>query len=502
MDLSKAPRRKAIVVGAGPVGCLAAVSLAKQGWQIDIYEARPDIRLPSSKAAAQQRSINLAISSRGIAALKAIDPAAAGRILDSVIPMRGRMIHDVRGNTHSQPYDPNGQCINSIDRALLNESLLEEALAVPGLRIFFRHKIIAIDFDRRNMTVRDLETGEDSEVSFHLCIGADGTHSVVRRQLMRVVRMDYRQEYIPHDYLELKISPGKSDEGNPVFLLDPNHLHIWPRHSFMLIALPNKDMSFTCTLFAPVEEFERLDGRTATLTWFRTQFPDALALIGEEALWSSFEHNPRSSLMTVKARPYHYQDRAILLGDAAHSMVPFYGQGLNCGLEDVRVLDIYLKEAGVDPADVPDSSSAVDGRLAAALSRYSDIRHEDLVAICDLAMDNYVEMRHAVTTATYLLRKTVDNIFFSLSSRKQITLDTLGSLLSTTAFPAREPGGWIPLYTMVTFRPDISYATAKEKAVRQTRALAVAGIFGSVILGATGIGLTWMALCSRTRRLW
>lgn len=500
MDPRKDAVRKAVVIGAGPVGCLTAMSLAKMGWQVDVFEARPDMRLSASKAAAQQRSINLAISSRGIAALQAVDSAAAARFLKTVIPMRGRMIHDIHGIQHSQQYDPDGQCINSIDRALLNEGLLEEILAVSNIRVFFQRKVLSVDFDRRLMTARDGDANTDFEIPFDFCVGADGSFSVIRRQLMRVVRMDYQQEYIPHEYLELKIQPGKDADGSPTFLLDPNHLHIWPRHSFMLIALPNKDMTFTCTLFAPTSEFELLKDPDAIVAWFKSYFPDALALIGERPLLDSFTNNPRSSLISIKTNPYHYKDRAIILGDAAHSMVPFYGQGLNCGLEDVRVMSVMLQEANIDLSARRETDEYVDERLAGALSRYSNTRHEDLLAICDLAMDNYVEMRHLVMTPAYLFRKALDNVLFSLSSRQRFTLASLGPMLSRIPFPSRNPSGWIPLYTMVTFRPDISYATAKRKAVQQTELLTNAGILGSAVLAAASMGLTWMALFHRTRR--
>ncbi|KAG6376447.1 hypothetical protein JVT61DRAFT_2435 [Boletus reticuloceps] len=383
--------RTVIVVGAGPVGCLAAICLAKMGWNVDIYEARPDLRLPSSKAAAQQRSINLAISSRGITALHAIDPAATARFFQTVIPMCGRMIHDIRGNQQSQQYDKDGQCINSIDRALLNEGLLEEASAIPNIRLFFNHKVLSIDFDNRTMVIRDTNSETEFRKAFYLCIGADGSYSIVRRQLMRVVRMNFQQEYIPHEYIELKMPAGCDEHGQPVFLLDPNHLHIWPRHSFMLIALPNKDKSFTCTLFAPTVELDRLIGCEAILSWFRTYFPDALLLLGEDKLLNDFAKNTRSPLISIKAKPYHYKDRCVILGDSAHSMVPFYGQGLNCGLEDVRVLQALLLQEGVAPCSPPThlgERELTDTKLFNALSKYTETRHEDLVAICELAMDN------------------------------------------------------------------------------------------------------------------
>ncbi|KAI0079955.1 FAD/NAD-P-binding domain-containing protein [Panus rudis PR-1116 ss-1] len=477
--------RKAIVVGAGPVGCLSAISLAKMGWSVEVYEGRPDMRLPSSKAAAQQRSINLAISARGITALQAIEPGASGRFLRAAIPMRGRMIHDLAGKTNSQPYDRNGQCINSIDRALLNEDLLEEALSVPNIAVFFSHKVLSIDFDGRVINLHDAEEKTDKSVHFDLCIGADGSYSIVRRQLMRVVRMNFAQEYIPHEYLELRMpsGPPKHDGEGPTFLLDPNHLHIWPRHSFMLIALPNQDKSFTCTLFAPTAEFNRLDSPDAIIDWFKTNFPDALPLIGEQALLRDFERNPRSPLISIKAMPYHYKDRVILLGDAAHSMVPFYGQGLNCGLEDVRVLDQLLRSHQVDPNFRP-SEDALDERLAKALQEYTETRHEDLVTICDLAMDNYTEMRHSVTTPAYILRKALDDFLYSLTSQ-QMTPLYFTPEKQQDPFPTRWPSGWLPLYTMVTFRPDISYATVKRKAQRQNQIISYAAWLSAAVAVGT-----------------
>ncbi|KAF8478628.1 FAD/NAD-P-binding domain-containing protein [Russula ochroleuca] len=512
--------KKLIVVGAGPVGCLAAIALANMGWEVEIYDTRPDMRLPSSQAAAQQRSINLAVSSRGIAAMQAIDPVAASSFLDNVIPMRGRMIHNSSGNLEGQPYDRNGQCINSIDRALLNRELLEGALAVRSIRAFFHHKVVSIDFDGRVMSVLDVSTGEQLERSFDLCIGADGSFSIVRRQLMRVVRMDYQQEYIPHEYLELKIPPGQDSHNNPTFLLDPNHLHIWPRHSFMLIALPNKDKSFTCTLFAPTTEFETLSNKDQILSWFRIHFPDTLELIGTEVLLNSFQQNPRNPLISIKVwqlsfsltpveymfcpqtKPYHYKDRAIILGDAAHSMVPFYGQGLNCGLEDVRVLTALLHEAGVDPTRVRDPDD-FDLRLAGALTRYSESRHEDLIAISDLAMDNYTEMRHSVTTLAHKLKRMVDNLLFSLTCRTPVTLGSLGAFPSGVTFAEGRPRGWLPLYTMVTFRPDISYSNAKRKAAEQARVMNKAGIVGSVaVCVGASVWMVRIALCCRRRSYW
>lgn len=478
-----------MIVGAGPVGCLAALALAKHGWNVEIYEGRPDLRLPSSKVASQQRSINLAISHRGITALEAVNPAAARRFLQDAIPMRGRMIHTLSGELDSQTYDRDRQCINSIDRALLNEGLLDEASASSDVQILFNHKVTAVDFDHKFITVQDNTSGRNFRVRFDFLIGADGSYSVTRRQMMRVVRMDYSQEYIKDEYIELKMPAGRNVDGQPVFLLDPHHLHIWPRHSFMLIALPNKDRSFTCTLFAPISVLDGLRTPEAIISWFHRYFPDALRAIGEKVLVNDFMKNPRCPLICTKSSPYHYKDRAILLGDAAHSMVPFYGQGLNCGLEDVRVLSALLAQKGVaaaTPGDVATSINDVDERLASALSYYSENRHQDLVAICDLAMDNYVEMRHSVTTLTYLCRKAIDNVLYSISSPRPISLPSLVPLLSRMPFTTMDPRGWLPLYTMVTFRPDISYATARRKAARQASILTGLQYTGVVLLGAAG----------------
>ncbi|THH33877.1 hypothetical protein EUX98_g231 [Antrodiella citrinella] len=480
------PTRKAIIIGGGPVGCLCAIALSNMSWEVEIYEARPDMRLPSSKGTAQQRSINLAISSRGILALQAIQPDATDRCLRAAVPMRGRMIHDTTGKLNSQPYDRNGQSIKSIDRAILNEDLLELAAKNSNIKLFFNHKVTSIDFDGRIMQVEDTATKTQKAVAFHFCVGADGSYSIVRRQLMRVTRMDYEQTYIPHEYLELRMPAGPplSPGGDPTFLLDPNHLHIWPRHSFMLIALPNQDKTFTCTLFAPSAEFEQLSSPEVIIRWFKTHFPDALGYIGEDALLYDFKNNPRSSLISIKAKPYHYKDRAVILGDAAHSMVPFFGQGLNCGLEDVRVLACLLLSNNVNGSSVPPEGE-LDEDMLKALNAYTDTRHEDLITISDLAMDNYTEMRHSVTTPAYLFRKALDNSLASLFSPPTESYTTTGS---AAPFPTSSPSGWLPLYTMVTFRPDISYATAKRKARRQGEILSYAGWATAVVtLGATAV---------------
>ncbi|ESK96887.1 putative kynurenine 3-monooxygenase [Moniliophthora roreri MCA 2997] len=386
VPLPSSYQKKAAVVGAGPVGCLTAIMLANRGWKVSVYEGRADLRLPSTQATIRQRSINFTISHRGIAALQSVYPEAAERFMNHVsIPMRGRMVHHMDGRLDSQPYDRYGQCINSVDRAFLNADLLEQVCKIRDIEVFFRHKVRSVDFGEKKIFVEDLDQVQECKtVGFDLCIGADGSYSTVRREMMKVVRMDFQQEYIEHEYMELRMPASY----NNAFILDSNHLHIWPRHSHMLVAMPNRDKTFTCTLFAPSYLFDSLETPEKFLQWFRSNFPDALEAIGEKNLLRDYSCNPRSALICTKANPYHYKSRGIILGDAAHSMVPFYGQGLNCGLEDVRVLKILFDQEHVQSVTASENTGTEDERLAKALARFSEERHKDLMAITDLAMGN------------------------------------------------------------------------------------------------------------------
>ncbi|KAF9652823.1 FAD/NAD-P-binding domain-containing protein, partial [Thelephora ganbajun] len=449
-------QRKAVIVGAGPVGCLTAIVLANKGWSVEVYEGRADKRLRKSEVG--QRSINLVLSSRGLAALHAIDPYLEERLMKYTIPIHSRMIHMKDGSSSSLQYDPHKQAsstINSIGRSLLNEKLMEEALLVPNVRFFFEHKPRTVDFHRRIMNVHDVLGDTTKRVEFDLCVGADGSHSFVRRQMMRVTRMDYQQEYIPHEYMELKMPAVYDEDGNLTFALDPNHLHIWPRHSFMLMGLPNQDKTFTCTLFAPTADFARISDPALFVRWMEEYFPDVIPLIGGQELAEMWVNNPRGALITVKATPYHHRDCGLIIGDAAHSQVPFYGQGLNCGLEDVRVLDHFLRECKVDPTVELSGSEKKpeDEKLSAALAKYTETRHEDLVAICDMAMRQYIEMRHDVTTFSFRLRKKIDNLLYKFGGKQPETLASLSPRFHKDVYPSAQPKGWMPLYTMVTFRP-------------------------------------------------
>ncbi|KAI8826802.1 uncharacterized protein EV422DRAFT_11150 [Fimicolochytrium jonesii] len=427
------------IVGGGLVGSLSAVFCAKRGWKVDVYEARED---PRAQHLEGGRSINLALSVRGISAMTAA--GVEKKILDNMIPMRGRMIHSREGALQSQNYGSFGECINSIDRNLMNEHLLSSADGFPNVKIHFNHKLDRCDFDGKKLTfmkaAADGSKPKEITVEADLVIGADGAYSRVRNQLMRKERVDFSQEYIDNAYLELTIPPTSSGD----FAMDANHLHIWPRQTFMLIALPNTDKSFTVTLFMPWEMFAAVKTEADVLELFEKHFADSVPLIGKEALLKDFfEHKPES-LIQVKCRPYHYKDRAVILGDAAHAMVPFYGQGMNCGMEDCLVLDELITEHLGRPSS-PSSRSPSTTQMSHVLAQYTLQRNRDVEAMCDLAMYNYVEMRDSVTKKEYLYRKKIEGWLHKLM-----------------------PERIIPLYTMVSFS-RIPYAEAMRRWQQQTR---------------------------------
>ncbi|KAJ2149367.1 kynurenine 3-monooxygenase, mitochondrial precursor [Coemansia sp. RSA 564] len=451
------PERRVVIVGGGLVGSLAACYFAKRGWTVDLYEKRPDIRLPEHSDLVEHRSINLAISERGFSALRRLDPELEARVKEHVIPMHGRMIHALDGKQTSQAYDVFNKHINSVGRSTLIKLLLDEASSYSCVTLHFNYEFVKADFDTGRVELRDVERSEQASVDADLVVGADGAFSRVRQRLMSKVLMNYSQTYIEHGYCEFSMDPLDGS-----FAMDPNHLHIWPRGSFMLIALPNLDKSFTCTLFMPWSEFAKVESDAEVTAFFRKHFPDALALMGERRVCAEYAANPKGSLMYVKCAPSTYKSRAVILGDAAHAMVPFYGQGMNCGFEDIEALDRIMVKTLHESGQANDcTANLTDDQLHKALDEYSVTRAVDTSAIVDLALENYVEMRAKVVDFAYLARKHLEGLLHRL-------------------FPQRI----IPLYTMVSFT-SIPYAKVVSQWNRQTtwlhqtiRAVSVAAVIG------------------------
>lgn len=390
---------KISIVGAGLVGSLTAILLKHRGFDVSVFEKRPDPRTAKGSAG---RSINLALSDRGIGALQLAE--AFDAVSPLLIPMKGRMIHDTEGNLTVQPYGIEGQHINSVSRALLNKTLLERAEDM-GVHVFFDSKCESVNFEESKLSFAHAH----EPITSDLIIGTDGAFSAVRQQLQRTDRFSFSQHYIDHGYKELTIQPAGDD-----FALEPDFLHIWPRGNFMLIALPNNDKSFTCTLFFPFEgapSFQSLDTADAIETFFTQYFGDALELMPD--LVEQFNANPTSSLVTTSCSPWH-RNRSMVIGDAAHAIVPFYGQGMNAGFEDAR---LFVEMA----ADM-------DYAWDQVLPRYSATRKKDADAISELALNNFIEMRDHVGDPTFLHRKKLE-----------------------AALQKAFPEDWIPLYSMVTF---------------------------------------------------
>lgn len=448
------------VVGAGLVGSLEACLLARRGFKVTLFEGRPDGR---NEPNYYGRSINLAISLRGISALERI--GLDHIVQEKAIPMRARMIHGRNGKLGRIPYDPDGRCINSIERASLNNYLLNEAERKFNVKVLFNHKLVEMNAERGELMfiVSDNKQKNDSYESsvdipilkykFDLILGCDGSRSAVRGLLARQTQLEVSQTYIEHGYLELRIDPN--EDGS--FKMPPNYLHIWPRGQYMMIALPNKDASFTCTLFMPFQIFNQLKDPDEASRFFKENFSDSIKLIGEDRIRSTLSTIRASSLISIKCKPYNYKDKVALLGDAAHAMVPFYGQGMNCGFEDCLVFDELLdRHFGEGSCRTLKLDQAVFEKV---LQEYSERRCKNGHSMCDLAMYNYIEMRDLVNTWSYIMRKHLDNFLYRLI-----------------------PSRWIPLYTMVTFS-RISVDECVRRRKEQDKILNRCIRIGGLVLG-------------------
>ncbi|KAI9841191.1 MAG: kynurenine 3-monooxygenase, mitochondrial precursor [Thelocarpon superellum] len=484
---SPSSNQKIVVIGAGPVGALAALYAARRGHTVEVYELRGDLRNPSTTPLNFTKSINLALSERGINSLRQAQcPDLLDNVLAETIPMHGRMIHgrDAKGKPYeqSQKYDAHGRCIRAVDRAGLNKRLLDELEKMPQVTLFFEHKLTGADFKknlawfhRRASEKQEGTAGDVSEIeiSFDFMIGADGAHSAVRYHLMKFTRVNYQQEYIDTLWCEFQI-PALPEEAGGGFRLSPNHLHIWPGGEYMFIAIPSQDHTFTCTLFLPATHFTQLaTSHDALVSFFDTNFPGVTPdLIDPTTLQAQFDQNPHLPLVSIKCTPYHYGGACVILGDAAHAMVPFYGQGMNAGLEDVRVLFEFLD---AHASNISSPSPSTDRQ--AALAEYTAHRTPDAHTINALALSNYEEMRSSVTSPLYKTRKWIE---------EQIDL----------RFPSL---GWQTQYSRVSFENQ-RYSDLSSDVRAQKMTLEVAlGVLGVVAVGGVVASAAWVGALRRGR---
>lgn len=402
-----------VVAGGGLAGALIALLLARRGQRVTVLERRPDPRVAGYSGG---RSINLALAERGLHALRRAGLEQA--LLQNAVMMRGRMVHEIGEAPYLQRYGKDdGEVIWSVNRGRLNQILIEAATAA-GADLRFDQRVEHVDFDARAITAVDEKHGTSETFAFDRLIGADGAGSAVRRAMATVIDLGERFEPLGHGYKELEIPPA-ADGG---FRIEPNALHIWPRGGYMLIALPNVERSFTVTLFLPNEGdpgFDRLETPEAVQAFFDRDFASAVA---EMPGWlADFFNNPTGMLGTLRLKRWHLGETAVLIGDAAHAIVPFHGQGMNCAFEDCVALDDLMQAE------------------AAPFARFEAIRRPNAEAIADMAIENYVEMRDQVA----------DERFQRLKQLERRLAD---------AFPER----FVPRYTMVSFR-RVDYAVAQAR---------------------------------------
>lgn len=438
---------KICIAGGGLVGSLLSIILAKKGYEVVVFEKRPDMRRELSGAS---RSINLVISDRG---WKALRKAGIQEEIEPItIPVFGRMTHDEEGNQKYLRYSVKNKAIYSVSRGELNAKLISIAEKFPNVTFHFNEKCIACDFDQPEIDFENNETKKVTRVNADVIFGADGANSIVRAQLHKHLtshsdgenkNIYCNENYIDHGYKELIIPPNEDS----TWKLDKSALHIWPRKQFMLMALANLDGGFTCTLFFPFKgdrSFESIQTKDELMGFFEEVFPDAIPIM--PTLEQDYFANPASNLVIVKCEPWTYQGKAALIGDAAHAIVPFYGEGMNCGFEDCRVLDELIDEC-------PDNWEEI-------LSQFGAMRKPNGDAIADLSLRNFIEMRDLVSDPKFLLRKKIEGKIHS-----------------------KFPDKWIPLYSQVKFS-EIPYADALKKGQEQDEIM-------EAILSIDGIEHSW-----------
>ena len=422
----KSTADKVTLIGAGLNGPLLAILLQQRGFAVELFERRPDMRRVRVNAG---RSINLAISTRGIHALQQAD--LWEQMQSIIIPMKGRMMHSIAGELTFQPYGKNdAEVINSISRAELNIALMNAA-EEKGAIIHFKQRCTAYNPKTGEVRLRNEDTGEENIQGTKVVIGCDGAASALRAEMLKLNEFNFSQQYLDYGYKELTIPAGSNGD----HLLEKNALHIWPRSNHMLIALPNIDGTFASILFLPfqgADSFASLSGKTDLIRFFEERFPDAFRLMPQLA--DNYATNPTGAMVTIKCFPWQIEGRALLLGDAAHAIVPFFGQGINCGFEDCSYLVELLDRHGADWTQV--------------FAEFEKGRKVDTDAIADMAIENFTEMRDRVADSRFLFRKKVE-----------------------LAVEAKYPDLFVPKYAMVTFH-RIPYSVALARGAVQDRILA------------------------------
>jgi kynurenine 3-monooxygenase len=402
------------VIGGGPVGTLLAISLARHGYKVGLYEGRPDSRKTNIY---QGKSINIALSDRGWTSLEKLGISAAAK--NQAIPMRHRAIHSVDGDLSELPYGQSGDAIWSVSRGGINEQLLDIADAESNITTHFEHRLVDIDFETATTTFT-ASSGDELVVKSDFAFGADGAHSKVRRLAHNVPRFSYSQTYMPQCYIELNISANPDGSHK----LEKNALHIWPRKDFMLIALPNPDGTFTCTLFLNDSgdvSFESLKERPAVEAFFESNFAAAMEYLEDPV--DTFMAKTAAPLFLVHVFPWSFNRKVGLIGDAAHAIVPFYGQGMNCGFEDCAELDALITQYDHDWEQI--------------FPAYESARKPNGDAIAELSKRNFIEMSDLSGDSKFQLQKKIE-----------------------AKFSSQFPELWTPLYSMVTFSPEVPYSEA------------------------------------------
>ena len=440
--------KKFTIAGAGLVGSLFALYLAKKGHQVDVFERRKDMR---SETIVAGKSINLSLSTRGWKALAGV--GIEKEVKKMAIPMFKRVMHGLDGTLSHQAYGNEGEAIYSVSRAGLNVLLMDLAEREDNVNFHFNEKCVNVNLKEASATFENHLTKVVSEIKADHIVGADGIYSAVRKQMQGQARFNYEQRYIEHGYKELHI-PANADGSHK---LEVNALHIWPRGSYMLIALPNLDGSFTCTLFFPFEgeySFDSLNNDEAILSFFKDVFPDTETLIPN--LLQDFKENPTASLGIIRCFPWTVTDKVMLIGDASHATVPFYGQGMNSGFEDCSIFNELMEEHGDD--------------WEACFKAYEIARKENGDAIQDLSIHNFIVMRDKTADPKFLLQKKIEK-----------------------HFSTKYPNKWLPLYSMVTFS-NIPYAKAWSLGQKQE-------VMMQEILNLPGIEEKWNSVEIENRML-